>query len=416
MTEEVDFSSYLPTPHSSPSPNASLPPSPLQHDIQVPSDLEVMTSLLQEELAQLEDYFLSDPLPDKASKLGKCDKGPTPVGPPSYYQLPYSSYATSNQPESSPLLVTLATGELDLLSFCGSPIGRSKIPRHAPYSCSRPNSNGCGRKRGSDGLRVGEGYENSIWNSKGNCSGNPTVALGSSYSCVEDERVVGKGYCLGSTVEIRRCAILPKEEKNCRYSEETMGGGKMIGNGYGFTGPLEGPHKKEEMLMYGVREVSISGIGVSNEVAMMSEGKGSSEVAKANNLWKTESNDGCFLQGSAQVEAYHSFLGAMSEPVKAEGMQMGHHQHSEFHCGFLEGHGSECLVGDRQGSDMGSDMGSPGPRVGCGLQEDLCSLTDELDVLPGEPVPGQRRQKKRDQNKTAAHRYDSSSCNAHHNI
>ena len=269
-------------------------------------------------------------------------------------------------------------------------------------------------ERGSDGLRVGEGYENSIWNSKGNCSGNPTVALGSSYSCVEDERVVGKGYCLGSTVEIRRCAILPKEEKNCRYSEETMGGGKMIGNGYGFTGPLEGPHKKEEMLMYGVREVSISGIGVSNEVAMMSEGKGSSEVAKANNLWKTESNDGCFLQGSAQVEAYHSFLGAMSEPVKAEGMQMGHHQHSEFHCGFLEGHGSECLVGDRQGSDMGSDMGSPG--VGCGLQEDLCSLTDELDVLPGEPVPGQRRQKKRDQNKTAAHRYDSSSCNAHHNI
>ncbi|KAG5284101.1 hypothetical protein AALO_G00022980 [Alosa alosa] len=405
MTEEVDFSSYLPTPHSSPSPNASLPPSPLQHDIQVPSDLEVMTSLLQEELAQLEDYFLSDPLPEKASKLGKCDKGPTPVGPPSYYQLPYASYATSNQPESGPLLVTLATGELDLLSFCGSPIGRSKIPRHAPYSCSRPNNNnnGCGRKRVSDGLRVGEGYENSIWNSKGNSSGNPAVALsGSSYSCVEDERVVGKGYCLGSAVEIRRCAILPKEEKNCRYTEETMGGGKLIGNGYSFNGPLEGPHKKEEMLMYGVREVTISGIGVSNEVAMMSESKGSGEVAKANNIpWKSESSDGCFLQGSTQMEAYHSFLGAMSEPLKAEGMPMGHRQHSEFHCGFLEGQGSECLVGDRQGSDMGS----PGPRVVCGLKEDSCSLKSELDDLPMEVHHGERRQKKRDQNKTAAHRY-----------
>ncbi|KAG7259571.1 hypothetical protein CRUP_027265 [Coryphaenoides rupestris] len=81
MTEEVDFSSYLPNPPSPP--NASLPPSPLHHDNQVPSDLEVMTSLLQEELAQLEDYFLSEPLPEKGPKFGKCDKGsPPPPGPP----------------------------------------------------------------------------------------------------------------------------------------------------------------------------------------------------------------------------------------------------------------------------------------------------------------------------------------------
>ncbi len=253
MTEEVDFSSYLPTPHSSPSPNASLPPSPLQHDIQVPSDLEVMTSLLQEELAQLEDYFLSDPLPEKASKLGKCDKGPTAVGPPSYYQLPYASYSTSNQSESSPLLVTLATGELDLLSFCGGPIGRTKIPRHAPYSCSRPNSNVCSRKRVSDGVRVGDSYESSIWSSKGNSSGNSAVAPGGSYSCAEDERVVGKGYCLGSAVEIRRCAILPKEEKNCRYTEEAVGVSKAGGDGggYNFNGSIQIPHKKDEMMMYG---------------------------------------------------------------------------------------------------------------------------------------------------------------------
>uniref|UniRef100_G3QAS4 Activating transcription factor 5a n=1 Tax=Gasterosteus aculeatus TaxID=69293 RepID=G3QAS4_GASAC len=114
-----------------------------------------MTSLLQEELAQLEDYFLSEPLPEKGPRLGKCDRGPLPAGPQPFCQLPYASYSTSNQSESSPLLVTLATGELDLLSVCGGPIGRSKIPRHAPYSCSRPS--GCVRKRVPDGARFTEG-------------------------------------------------------------------------------------------------------------------------------------------------------------------------------------------------------------------------------------------------------------------
>ncbi len=243
-----------------------------------------MTSLLQEELAQLEDYFLSDPLPEKASKLGKCDKGPTAVGPPSYYQLPYTSYSTSNQSESSPLLVTLATGELDLLSFCGGPIGRTKIPRHAPYSCSRPNSNVCSRKKVSDGVRVGDSYESSIWSSKGNSSGNSAVAPGGSYSCAEDERVVGKGYCLGSAVEIRRCAILPKEEKNCRYTEEAVGVSKAGGDsgGYNFSGSIQIPHKKEEMMMYGVREVNLSSIGGSAEMEMMSEAKNGASDVKTN--------------------------------------------------------------------------------------------------------------------------------------
>lgn len=402
MTEEVDFSSYLPTPHSSPSPNASLPPSPLQHDIQVPSDLEVMTSLLQEELAQLEDYFLSDPLPEKASKLGKCDKGPPPMGPPSYYQLPYASYSASSQSESSPLLVTLATGELDLLSFCGGPIGRSKIPRHAPYSCNRPNGNVCGRKRVSDGVRVSDGYENSIWSSKGNTSGNSAVALGGSYSCIEDERVVGKGYCLGSAVEIRRCAILPKEEKNCRYTEESIGISKIVSGGYGFSGPIQvPPHKKDEMMMYGVREVNINGMAGGSEMEMMSEGKaGINDMVKSNMSWKTEPNEGCFLQGTPQEEAYHNFLGAINEPVKAESVDL-HRQHSDYHCSFLEGQGPACLSGDRHGHEMGS----PCPRGVRSLKEEPRIVKPELEVPLMETGHGERKQKKRDQNKTAAHRY-----------
>ncbi|XP_042611795.1 uncharacterized protein LOC109090513 [Cyprinus carpio] len=400
MTEEVDFSSYLPTPHSSPSPNASLPPSPLQHDIQVPSDLEVMTSLLQEELAQLEDYFLSEPLPEKASKLGKCDKGPSAVGPPSYYQLPYASYSTSNQSESSPLLVTLATGELDLLSFCGGPIGRSKIPRHAPYSCSRPNSNVCSRKRVSDGVRVGDSYESSIWSSKGNSSGNSAVAPGGSYSCAEDERVVGKGYCLGSAVEIRRCAILPKEEKTCRYTEEAVGASKSSSSGgYNFSGSVQIPHKKDEMMMYGIREVNLSGIGGSAEMEMMSEAKNGASDVKASIPWKSEPNESCFLQSSSQEEAYHSFLGAINDPVKAESAEINR-QHN-FHCSFLEGQSPDCPSGDCHGPEMGS----PCARGVCVLKEDPCIVKADLEVPLIEVNHGERKQKKRDQNKTAAHRY-----------
>ncbi|XP_071376729.1 uncharacterized protein atf5a [Centroberyx affinis] len=393
MTEEVDFSSYLPNPPSPPSPtNASLPPSPLQNDTQVPSDLEVMTSLLQEELAQLEDYFLSEPLPEKGPKLGKCDRGPLPAGPQPFCQLPYASYSTSNQSESSPLLVTLATGELDLLSICGGPIGRSKIPRHAPYSCSRPN--GCGRKRVPDGVRVGEGYENSLWSSKGNNSGNSAVTLTGNYGCVEDEQLVGKSYCLGSAVEVRRCAPLPKDEKNCCFSQEIIGGAKVVGGGFGYGGPLDVPHKKEDLLMYGMREIN----GATGNSEVLSSIKSGVEVTKASISWKSESSEGCYLPTTPQSVAYHSFLGSINEQVKSESLQIGQHQH-DLHCNFLEDQGPECLLMARE--SLGLE--SPGHRQACRLKEDHCAMKYEEDLIPAEG--GERKQKKRDQNKTAAHRY-----------
>ncbi|KAM6970608.1 uncharacterized protein atf5a [Aplochiton taeniatus] len=392
MTEEVDFSSYLPNPHYSPSPTSSLPPSPLQNDIQVPSDLEVMTSLLQEELAQLEDYFLSEPLPDKGVKSGKCDKGPVPVGPQSYYQLPYASYTTSNQSEPSPLLVTLATGELDLLSFCGGPIGRTKIPRHAPYNCSR--SNGCGRRRSPEGVKVGEVYENSIWSSKGNHSGNSAATHGGPYSCVEDERGLGKSCYLGSSVETRRCTTLPpKEEKNGRFTDEALGDGK--GGGFGFGRPLTVHNKKEELGMFGVREVN-EGAG-NSEMDVLGDINSNEELAKANALWKNESSEGCYLQTPLQSEPY-PFLGTINEQVKAQNLQMG--RRHDFHCGFLEDQGSECLSAGRESLDLGSPSHKQVP----GIKEDPCPVKYELEAIPM-VHHGERKQKKRDQNKTAAHRY-----------
>uniref|UniRef100_A0A8D3ATS9 Activating transcription factor 5a n=1 Tax=Scophthalmus maximus TaxID=52904 RepID=A0A8D3ATS9_SCOMX len=391
MTEEVDFSSYLPN-HPSPpsSTNASLPPSPLHNDIQVPSDLEVMTSLLQEELAQLEDYFLSEPVPEKGQRLGKCDRGPLPAGPQPFSQLPYASYSTSNQPESSPLLVTLATGELDLLSICGGPIGQSKIPRHAPYSCSRPS--GCGRKRVPESVRFNEGYDQSLLSSKGSNSGNLAVNLLSNYGCGEDEQLVGKNYCLGDAVKVRRCAVLSKEEKNCCFGQDVVGGAKVVGGGFGFGGSLDGPHKKEDLLMYSMREVS--GVAGNNEV--LNGIKASVEVTKAGVCWKTESGEGCYLPTAPQPEAYPSFLGNVTEQVKTESLRIGQH---DLHCNFLEDQGSECLLMARESLDLESS----GHRQACRLTDDHCDADYDLDLTPGEG--GERKQKKRDQNKTAAHRY-----------
>ncbi|XP_077361403.1 uncharacterized protein atf5a [Festucalex cinctus] len=360
MTEEVDFSSYLPNPPSPPSStNASLPPSPLHNDIQVPSDLEVMTSLLQEELAQLEDYFLSEPLPEKGPRLGT----PLLTGPQPFGQLPYASYAAPNQSESSPFLLTLASGELDLLG----PVGRSKIARHAPYSCARPSP--CARKRIPDGVRLSESYDGSS-SSKASNSGNSSL----SYCCVEEEQLVGKGYCLGSAVELRKCAILAKEEKNCCFSRNAKG--------FHFGASLDDSPKKEDLLMYSMREVS--GSGASSEV--LTSIKTGVEVTKAGVSWKAQTSDSCYLSGTSQSESYHGFF---TEQVKAENLQIGQ---QDLHCNFLEDPGPECLLMARDSLNLES----------CRLKEDHCAAKYEFDVAEG---GGERKQKKRDQNKTAAHRY-----------
>ncbi|XP_064206953.1 uncharacterized protein LOC135263186 [Anguilla rostrata] len=389
MGEEVDFALYFPVPHSSPSPNSSLPPSPLQQDIQVPSDLEVMTSLLQEELAQLEDYFLSDSLSEKPLKLGKYDKVSPAAGPQSYYQLPYASYTNSGQSESNPLLVTLATGELDLLSFCGGPIGRSKTPRHTPYGCSRPNSNG--RKRFCDGVRFGEAVESSIWNSKGSNSVNPEVAVTSGYYCVEDEKAVGKGCRFGSMVEIRKCGILTKEEKSYCYTEV----GEKICGGYTFGD--QSPdihHKKEERLAYGGQDVQKI---ISNNNGMAMEAFCGDRCTNIG--WKTEMEEGSFLHVGVGG-AHHSFLGGVDEPLKTGGLETGC-QHSSF-SNFLEDQSSECLSG---GEGEGQDLGSAGHVAALGLTEGHSGATFAQEVGLEGHGHGHQRQKKRDQNKTAAHRY-----------
>ncbi|KAM9788914.1 uncharacterized protein atf5a [Neosynchiropus ocellatus] len=361
MTEEVDFSSYLPNPPSPPSSNGhSLPPSPLHHDIQVPSDLEVMTSLLQEELAQLEDYFLSDPLPEKVPQVGRCERDSLLPSPQSFIQLPYTSYPSSTQPEPSPLLVTLATGELDLLSICGGPVGRSKIPRPAPYSTTRPS--GTSRKR------IAEVQNGGL---KGNNLGTTVPSLLGGYLCVNQEQVAGRSCGLGGAGEVRRGSESAREEKNCCFGQEDQ---KSMTAGFGFSGSHYEPLKKEDLLMFSMTEVSVDA---------------DREAPKTTIAWK--SGEPCYLSPPAEV--CHGFLGNIHPQVKAEGLQIQQHH---AHCSFLEDPGPDCstLPSDSPGSE------SLGAGPACRLKEDL---NFHLDLVP--PESGERKQKKRDQNKTAAHRY-----------
>lgn len=218
------------------------------------------------------------------------------------------------------------------------------------------------------------------------------MTLTGNYGCVEDDQVIGKSYCLGSAVELRRCAVIPKEEKNCCFTQDVIGGGKIVGGGFGFGGSLEVPHKKEDLLMYSMREVS-GGAGNSD---VLNSIKTSVEVTKATVSWKAESSEGCYLPTTAQSEAYHSFLGNVNEQVKTESLQIAQH---DLHCNFLEDQGPECLLMARDSLNLESS----GHRQACRLKEDHCAMKYEVDIIPGEG--GERKQKKRDQNKTAAHRY-----------
>uniref|UniRef100_A0A3B3Q756 Activating transcription factor 5b n=1 Tax=Paramormyrops kingsleyae TaxID=1676925 RepID=A0A3B3Q756_9TELE len=387
MTEKVDFSSYLPTSHSSP--RESLPPSPPQHDVQVPSDLEVMTSLLQEELAQLEDYFLSDATPKKVEKVEKCDHVTPESGTQSYYPLPYASYSSS-QSESTPLLVTLATGELDLLSFCGGPIGRCKTPRPAPYNCTRPNSNN--RRRVLDGVRVADGLENNIWNSKENHSGSPEEGV--NYLGVEAEKGVGKGCCVGNRVKIGECSVQLKEE-DCYYFPGDVGGEEKMAGGYCLGAIMDTPCKREDQLGHGLREVTGSEGGAELETSQGDRCSGGAEVL-SRGVEVTQS----FLQSSSSVEPYHGFMGLTGGQMRSGATETGCRP-SGF-SDLLRDSSPECLP---KGDGKGLLPGQASHRSAPELKVEPCTIKLEIEAAPANPNQGERKQKKRDQNKTAAHRY-----------
>ncbi|CAB1348813.1 unnamed protein product [Coregonus sp. 'balchen'] len=390
MTEKVDLSSFQSTTESSSS--SSSPPSPLEHDVKVHSDLEVMTSLLQEELTQLEDYFRSESTSTKLDKSPKCDKGAQAMGAHSYYQLPYASYS-GNQSETSPLVVTLATEELDRVSFCGGPIGRHKIERPAPYNYHHRSYNTC-RRIVSDGVnKVGEELEHDTWSAKGSYSGSTEVAVN---HCSTLKRV---GKSIGSVKKVRGVSL--KEEESYCFTEDVICSEEMT-RGFCMVGSFDTHPKREGQLIHGMK-VSGSGYdGMGLEVLHCNKDGGLSGTIPQ----EPEANDGYYHHhlNVAHTEPYNSFIGEIEEPTQVHGIEPQHG-----HYLFPECLGDQSYEYLSRGESEVPMVGLPIHRQAAQrLKEDPCSLSclkPGLVAVLLEGHTGERKQKKRDQNKTAAHRY-----------
>ncbi|XP_061775337.1 uncharacterized protein LOC133564838 isoform X1 [Nerophis ophidion] len=339
MTEKVDLSSFVST--SASSPGSSLPPSPPERHVKAPSDLEVMTSLLQEELAQLEDYFRSESCESKSSK---CDKA---MGSPSYYQFPYGSYG-GGQSESSPVVVTLATGDLDLA------VSRSKIARPAPYNYHHHHHHHHHHRSGRRVL----GEEAEAWRA-GSYSGSAEYSI-NHYSAL-------KAASKSGVKKVRECALSLKEEESYCFSEGMFCSEEIARSFCSYE------HKSHKVnLSYGAGEHWSKDAGLPTGVPQ--------ETAMA---------DGYFHQSLA-AEPYHGFMSDLEQPAPAE-PQHGHYLYPE----CLADQSYECL-------SEATPAGAPAQRGAHRLKDQACSVKSPacLDVSTGE-----RKQKKRDQNKTAAHRY-----------
>ncbi|MEQ2195354.1 hypothetical protein XENOCAPTIV_011445 [Xenoophorus captivus] len=361
-------------------------------DVKVPSDLEVMTSLLQEELAQLEDYFRSESTSttNKLEKSSKCDKVSQAMGSQSYYQLPYGSYGTS-QSETSPVVVTLATGELDLASFCGGPISRTKIARPAPYSYHHRYHHNTGRRILSESVKVGDEVGLETWGSRGCYSGSTECSV-NHYSTL---KTVSKN-SIGSMKKVRECALSLKEEESYCFSEG-MFCSEEIARGFCLGGSYDGHHKREGQLMHNVK-VNVSYDSTGLEVLHCSKDGGLSGSLPQETM---VAGDGYFHQSMAGTEPYHSFIGDLDQPAQAQAVepQHGHYLYPE----CLADQSYECLSrGESEGPLLGAPIHRPTQR----LKDEPCSLKPALVMAAGslDTGSGERKQKKRDQNKTAAHR------------
>uniref|UniRef100_A0A3Q3JR24 BZIP domain-containing protein n=1 Tax=Monopterus albus TaxID=43700 RepID=A0A3Q3JR24_MONAL len=362
MTEKVDLSSFVSTTESSPS--SSLPPSPLEQDVKVPSDLEVMTSLLQEELAQLEDYFRSESTStsNKLERSSKCDRG------------------------------AQAMGELDLASFCGSPISRTKIARPAPYNYHHRYHHNNGRRIISETVKVGEEVGVDTWGSRGSYSGSTELSV-NHYSTL---KTVNKN-CLGSIKKVRECALSLKEEDSYCFSEG-MFCSEEIARGFCLGGSYDSHHKREGQLMHNVK-VNVSYDSTGLDVLHCSKDGGLSGSIPQETM---VAGDGYFHQSMASTEPYHSFIGDLDQPSQAQAVepQHGHYLYPE----CLADQSYECLSrGEGEGPLMGTPIHRPTQR----LKDEPCSIKSSLvmGAVSLDASSGERKQKKRDQNKTAAHRY-----------
>ncbi|XP_063063503.1 uncharacterized protein atf5b [Engraulis encrasicolus] len=395
MTEKEELCSFSPSSDSSH--GSSIPSSPLEHDVQVPSDLHIMTSLLQEELSQFEDYFLSDFSPAKVEKWQKSHKSVQGMDSTLCYEFPYASHSPSQSETTNPLLVSL--GELDQVGFCGGPIGRPKMLRPAAFN-NVPSHYG-GRRVAPNSFREGMevsqkqtwSLQKETWTSKESYSGFDSMVL--DHSSVD--RTFGKS--AGSVKKVKECAILLKEEENYCFRGDVFCSVEMA-PGYCVGSPLNSHHaKKDSHLMPGMKNV---GWQDRMDIPFLQ----CSVNGRNLEFSEPETAEEYFYQhGVGPVEPCSGFMDPMdSVSVKGGGGGIPPEVHQQsHHRPYHEclGESFECVLG---GDSMVSTLHSrPMQRP----KDKLCSLK-AADLKVGVPLdghPGERKQKKRDQNKTAAHRY-----------
>ncbi|XP_016123965.1 uncharacterized protein atf5b [Sinocyclocheilus grahami] len=374
------FEAYPNSTSTESSPGSSIPPSPLEHDVQMPSDLEVMTTLLKEELAQLEDYYLYESAPMKLEKWQKCDKSLQAMATQSYYQLPCASYNV-NQSETNPRLVSLATGDLDLRGFCGGSMSRPKMSRPGPYSYIRTHCNS--QRISTNGCKDVEVFEKETWTFKGTHSGYTELAFD---QCSVDKSF-GKSHA--SAKKVRECAILLKEEEKSCLTEDVLYRAEMM-RSYDLGGSLE-PHHRREGQSHGMKMLGHDGIAM--PILQCAESEScppykQSEVAEC-----------YFHQITANLEPYHGFMNEIDQPIRTGAVDIQNNDYLHHEC--LGDQSFECLSGDSVGSSLELPIQKPLQRS----QESQCVFKPDVKVGSLERNHGERKQKKRDQNKSAAHRY-----------
>ncbi|KAK1785860.1 hypothetical protein P4O66_003123 [Electrophorus voltai] len=341
-----------------------------------------MTSLLKEELAQLEDYYLFESTPMKAEKWQKCDKGLQAMAAQSYYQLPCTSYGV-NQSETNPRLVTLATGELDLRGFCGSSVGRTKMPRPSPYSYVRTHSSS--QRIAPNGCKDVEVFEKETWTFKGTHSGYTEMAFD---QCSVD-KFFGKHHTSGK--KVRECAILLKEEEKSCLTEDVFYRAEMM-KSFDAGASLDTYHRRAGEV-HGMKMAGHGHEGVAMSVLHCSE-NGSSPAFK-----HTDVAECYFNEITANLEPYNGFMNEGDQSIRIGAVESQNSGYSHHDC--LVDQSLECLSGDSVGSSLEFPTQKPMPRP----RESPCVFKPDVKVGSLERNHGERKQKKRDQNKTAAYRY-----------
>lgn len=213
------------------------------------------------------------------------------------------------------------------------------------------------------------------WRCKGNVPGKAEMAVSYSFAGQNDKVTGGGVCCLAGPLE-----PLLKDEENYRFQESA---GQPLGE---YCPSLDMTGKKE----FCFRTV----IGSGEEMETVSAAGGSDHVIE---IVVGREEEGSFLDVAEPREPY-SFLEGAEEPVKS--LEAGE-SHSCLYPGFVEHRYTDCLP-------AAEGVGSPSFRaVGGAGEAEESDLNPEEGATPspkGGPKAVERRQKKKDQNKTAAHR------------